>query len=392
MADRFPLVVNPVTKRIEEIIYGDNLNLSNNGLIVNESLGVFGQYLKSTGDGLLWDNPGDVYLTLEQTLKNKTLESCIISGTDNTLSNISNNSLQNSSITINGFSISLGGSFDESDPIFTASVAFDITSTQVSNWDTAYGWGDHASVGYLTSFEETDPIFTASVAFDITSTQVSNWDEAYGWGDHASVGYLTSFEETDPIFTASVAFGITSTQVSNWDTAYGWGDHASVGYLTSFDESDPVFTASVAFDITSTQVSNWDTAYGWGDHASVGYLTSFEETDPIFTASVAFGITSTQVSNWDTAYGWGDHASSGYLTSFVETSTLDDVTDRGSSTENSITVGGLTVNANNLNLSTSDTPASATATGTTGDIRWDADYVYVCVATDTWKRAELLTW
>ena len=37
-------------------------------------------------------------------------------------------------------------------------------------------------------------------------------------------------------------------------------------------------------------------------------------------------------------------------------------------------------------------PASASATGTAGDIRYDADYVYICTATDTWKRAALSTW
>jgi len=37
-------------------------------------------------------------------------------------------------------------------------------------------------------------------------------------------------------------------------------------------------------------------------------------------------------------------------------------------------------------------PATASATGTAGDIRYDADYIYVCTATDTWKRAALATW
>lgn len=37
-------------------------------------------------------------------------------------------------------------------------------------------------------------------------------------------------------------------------------------------------------------------------------------------------------------------------------------------------------------------PASASATGTAGDIRYDADYVYICTATNTWKRAALATW
>lgn len=37
-------------------------------------------------------------------------------------------------------------------------------------------------------------------------------------------------------------------------------------------------------------------------------------------------------------------------------------------------------------------PASATATGTAGDIRYDSDYIYICTATNTWKRAAIATW
>lgn len=42
--------------------------------------------------------------------------------------------------------------------------------------------------------------------------------------------------------------------------------------------------------------------------------------------------------------------------------------------------------------STGSAPASATATGTAGDIRYDADYIYVCVSTNTWKRVAISTW
>ena len=37
-------------------------------------------------------------------------------------------------------------------------------------------------------------------------------------------------------------------------------------------------------------------------------------------------------------------------------------------------------------------PASASATGTLGEIRYTADYIYVCTATNTWKRTALSTW
>lgn len=41
---------------------------------------------------------------------------------------------------------------------------------------------------------------------------------------------------------------------------------------------------------------------------------------------------------------------------------------------------------------TGTAPASASATGTAGDVRYDADYIYVCTAANTWKRAAIATW
>ena len=38
------------------------------------------------------------------------------------------------------------------------------------------------------------------------------------------------------------------------------------------------------------------------------------------------------------------------------------------------------------------TPSSANDTGTTGTITWDANYIYVCTATNTWKRVAIATW
>ena len=38
------------------------------------------------------------------------------------------------------------------------------------------------------------------------------------------------------------------------------------------------------------------------------------------------------------------------------------------------------------------TPASATAAGIAGEVAWDANYIYVCTATNTWKRVAISTW
>lgn len=45
-----------------------------------------------------------------------------------------------------------------------------------------------------------------------------------------------------------------------------------------------------------------------------------------------------------------------------------------------------------VNIQGSGTPSSASANGSEGDIRWDDDYIYVCVAPNTWKRSYLSTW
>jgi hypothetical protein len=37
-------------------------------------------------------------------------------------------------------------------------------------------------------------------------------------------------------------------------------------------------------------------------------------------------------------------------------------------------------------------PASAAAAGTAGDVAWDAGYIYICTATNTWKRVAIATW
>jgi hypothetical protein len=128
---------------------------------------------------------------------------------------------------------------------------------------------------------ETDPVYSASDAATISSSNISNWNNAFGWGNHATAGYLTAFTENDPVFTSHISYGINSTDTEQWDSAYSWGNHAEMGYLTSVSaESDPIFGASAASGISSTNISNWNAAYGWGNHATQGYLTSFSETDP----------------------------------------------------------------------------------------------------------------
>ncbi|MDA9374127.1 hypothetical protein N9R43_01960 [bacterium] len=257
--------------------------------------------------------------------------------------------------------------------------------------------------GYLTSFTETDPTVPAHVKA-ISSTNINNWNTAYGWGDHSLEGYLTSFTETDPVFQAHPVYAVTNIQITEWNTAYGWGDHSLEGYLTSFTETDPTVPTYVKA-ISVADINSWTTAYGWGDHSLTGYITDLtglstsdlaEGSNEYFTqtrARTAISVTGdlaynnttgvisyttpTLVSSFTNDAGYitantDNYAnalafsiSTGVLTvgrtgtlsdltvdldgryqltgTFAETDTLDSVTSRGNTTSNNITVNDLLV-------------------------------------------------
>jgi hypothetical protein len=285
------------------------------------------------------------------------------------------------------------------------------TTAKQTNWDTAYGWGNHASAGYLTSETYTGTVtsvaatvptgfaisgspvtssgtlaltFAAGYALPTTAKQ-TNWDTAYGWGNHASAGYLTSETYTGTVtsvamsvptglsvsgtpitgagtlavtLTAGYSIPTTSSQ-TNWDTAYTdrlkWdggatGLTASTGrtslgattvggnLFTLTNPSAVTFVRLNADNTVSTlSASDFRTAIGAGTSSTTGTVTSVDMSVPTglsvsgnpvtssgtlavtFTAGYSIPTTAKQT-NWDTAFGWGNHASAGYLTS---SSTLD---------------------------------------------------------------------
>lgn len=51
----------------------------------------------------------------------------------------------------------------------------------------------------------------------------------------------------------------------------------------------------------------------------------------------------------------------------------------------------LDINSNSLIIEIAQTPASSSAACTTGTLAWDANYLYVCVASNSWRRSALAT-
>jgi hypothetical protein len=38
------------------------------------------------------------------------------------------------------------------------------------------------------------------------------------------------------------------------------------------------------------------------------------------------------------------------------------------------------------------TPPTSSSTGIRGEVCWDTNYIYICIAENTWKRAPIATW
>ena len=137
--------------------------------------------------------------------------------------------------TLNELAAALGD-----DPNFATTVSTSIgtkwtqDNTKISNWDTAYSWGNHASAGYLTSFTETDPTVPSHVK-SITTTNISNWNAAYGWGNHASAGYQSASTAitTSNIASQSVSYANTSGNANSLQGRVIGSSTDNIAYLGS---------------------------------------------------------------------------------------------------------------------------------------------------------------
>ena len=136
-----------------------------------------------------------------------------------------------------------------------------------SQWNTAYGWGNHASADYIVRGTQ-----IASSAPWTTATRFGSvGDISQDAGNHA---LSVRSENGNDAFMSfhiggdyAVHFGLD--RVSNRMSVGGWSDGAVKYQLWD------------SRDFTSSNVSNWNTAYSWGNHASYSYATTSYVTTQI---------------------------------------------------------------------------------------------------------------
>jgi hypothetical protein len=209
------------------------------------------------------------------------------------------------------------------------------TTTEESNWNTAYGWGNHASAGYLTTsaaastYQPLDGDLTAIAAIAGTSGLLKK-TAANTWSLDTNT-YLTSYTETDPIYTAS-SWYTTTNNSSNWNTAYGWGNHASAGYLTSSTAATTYVPLTrtltingTAYDLTANRswtISAGTTLNGLGFVKANGTTISYDNSTYVPTtgtgATGTWGISVTGTSSNITAYSINQNLATSSTPTFAD--------------------------------------------------------------------------
>jgi len=114
---------------------------------------------------------------------------------------------------------------------------------------------DLSSTATGLTYTNTTGVFSLSAGYAIPqSTSISNWDTAYGWGDHSSAGYLTSLAQLGQIgdvSTSSLAAGyVLKYSGSGWESVATSTLGISGGGIET--ESDPIWTAASSSYLTTT--------------------------------------------------------------------------------------------------------------------------------------------
>jgi len=249
MADRFPLIVNEVSKKIEELISGDSLDLTGSGIAISGSNGTNGQYLRTDGSTVLWDNPGDVFLTAEQTLTNKTLDTPTLITPD--LGVASATSINGLSIsTINSGTLSIGDA-----KVVTISNTLSFSGTDSSS----VNFGEGGTVLYDGAVDFTN--LTESTSADLRA-KIS---------DETGTGLLvfnTSPQIATSITSSSTSFDLLNTTVETVN-AFGSGTDINIG-ATSGDT-----TVNNNFEVAKNFTANSSST----DTFTVKGQTDFQNND-----------------------------------------------------------------------------------------------------------------
>jgi hypothetical protein len=165
---------------------------------------------------------------------------------------------------------------------------------------------------------------------------------------------------------------------------------ATAAGVVQINQTTASTTTSSGALVVSGGVGVAGAIYAGGDVFVVKADPSFTLTRTANTNSALFQLTTG--ATYDFAFGLRNTTDSDFH--LYNYGTSSDALTIARASSNATFAGTVIANAssNAFRITTAQTPASAGATGTAGTICWDTSYIYVCTATNTWKRVAISTW
>ncbi len=144
-----------------------------------------------------------------------------------------------------------------------------------ANWNTAYGWGNHASAGYISTT-------AANAAYQAAGNYFTDGDTVLNMTNNDGLVYDDAtnkmYVKLDGTNREIYHTGNFTDSSTNWNTAYTdrnkW-DGGSTGLTAATGRTSlglgTAATAATGDFATAAQGVSATTAEGWGDHAAAGY-------------------------------------------------------------------------------------------------------------------------
>ena len=190
-------------------------------------------------------------------------------------------------------------------------------NSNTSNWNTAYGWGDHADGGYLTSYSETSDLesvrardnkIAGVINFTPDTGDILQVDGQVILKRTTANGGITIGHDDSVIIAGGDTSGTLNSNINNAEETVfigaegglkvfafpdnmsgGWGARKEWRFQNDGDTDFPgklYPSGGSTHYVDSTRISNWQTAYGWGDHSTRGYLTRSKPAKPTIDSKI----------------------------------------------------------------------------------------------------------
>jgi hypothetical protein len=248
-----------------------------------------------------------------------------------------------------------------------------ITGYNKTNWDTAYGWGNHASGGYLT---------TASAASTYVSLSGSyanpSWITALAWSKITGApAFITGYTETDTLQSVILRNGTTNTgfTITNTNDTYSTAASTNVPVIYLYNTGTTA-TANAIIALRTNTATGGDPILSFDIGGVIGWSMGIDNSDSDKfkiarswaaldsetrfsmaldgTANFTGSLTAANLSGTNT----GDQTN---ISGLAGSETLATVTGRGATTSSNLTFSGqLTLNKNGtqIKISRADTAAA----------------------------------